>query len=281
MKALLGVVALVVAVAVISIYGCGPRGDVARDSVIAKIDDFLGKTNVKRAEIERQYRTLIDDLTEVSEKRINAKVRIDQLEQKKKRSEEKVAEIVGKMKKLQGVLQEVSAAGQYEKDGKTWTAEQLDEAAKELEKSYASEKAELETNLKTSLEAMQRAYDFLDKQEKAGKEMKSQIESKLEMIDSRRKAAENFRSAQSTMGGQTSITEKYKELNTNLDDLFVDVESAMQVEEGKLSELNIDSSTSKVDELLAEPADLNSTMNRLDAILGGEAAKSGAGTDDK
>jgi len=268
MKAVMvGLVLCAILVAAVFVYGCGPRAGVVQDKILAQIDSFLGELNVKRKTIEDQYRTLIADLGNVREQRIKTQVRYEQLEQKKAGTEARVKEIMGKLAALKELVKQANEAGELERNGRTWTAAELDKAANELIDEYNSAKTELESNLKVSIDTMKRALDFLVKQESAGDAMKKDIEVKLKTIDERKAAAESVRSARSMVGGETSITEKYAALNKNLDDLFVDVESALRGEEQALNDLP--NTTKMADDLLAQPTDLGNTLGKLDAILGG------------
>ncbi len=266
MKALVGVLAAAAVIGLVVFYGCGPRGAVAKDKIVAQIDKLLGELDVKKKKIEQDYAALRTDMEDVREKRINTEVRLEQLNLKKTNAEAKVAEIKGKMESLQALLTQAKDSGSVEKNGKSWTADELNQAAQELIGAYNSAKTELETNLKTSIDAMSRALDFLKKQETAGKDMITQIETKMQEIDSRKVAMDAVKNATDLAGNETSITEKYASLSKEIEGLFVDVETAMRKEEENLRDLQ--SNTSIADELLAEPADLNSTLNQLDAILG-------------
>jgi hypothetical protein len=69
------------------------------------------------------------------------------------------------------------------------------------------------------------------------------------------------------VGNDTSINDKINELTKQIDGMFVDVETAMRVEEQKLTDLQ--NQTSTVDDLLTETgSDLDATMSEIDAILG-------------
>jgi hypothetical protein len=69
------------------------------------------------------------------------------------------------------------------------------------------------------------------------------------------------------VGNDTSINDKINSLSKEIDNMFVDVETAMRVEEAKLNELQ--NQTMSADELLTETgSDLDATMSEIDAILG-------------
>lgn len=268
MKALVGVLALVAVVGAVAFYGCGPRGAVAKDKIVAQIDKLLGELDVKKKKIEQEYAKLKTDIENVRERRINTEVRLEQLTLKKKNAEGKITEIKGKMTALQALVKKAteSESKSVENNGATWSAEQLNKASAELVAEYQAAEKELNSNLKTSIDAMTRSLDFLKKQEDAGKQMVVQIETKMQEIDARKIAMDAVKNATDLAGNESSITEKYGALSKEIEDLFVDVETAMRKEEENLQDLQ--SNTSIADEILAEPADLNSTLNQLNAILG-------------
>ena len=94
------------------------------------------------------------------------------------------------------------------------------------------------------------------------------LEGKIGEIDSKKVAIDAVRHATSVAGEDKSVSDRINALNKEIDEMFIDVETAMRVEESKLSELQ--SQTSSADELLAEPEDLNSTMAEIDALLGND-----------
>ncbi len=272
MKTVVGLLMVVVAVGLVAVYGCGPRAGVAQDKIIAQIDKVLGEMDVKKKKIEIDYRKLQTDMENVRTQRIGTAVRLETLKKKQENSKAEIEVITGKMTLLSALVEEAKKPennGKIEKNGKTYTAEDLNKTAQDLISEYKKKKTEMESNLKTSIDAMERSLDFLKKQESAGKQMMEQIATKMEEIDSRKVAMDAVKSATATAGGQTSITDKYQSLNKEIEDLFANVETAMRTEEEKLKDLATQSSTA--DELLAEPTDLDATMSQLDAILGKSA----------
>ena len=269
MKAVVGLLLVVVVVGLVAVYGCGPRASVAGDKIVAQIDKVLGEMEVKKKKIEQDYRKLQSDMDNVRAQRIGTEVRLETLKKKQGNSAAEIDIIKGKMTRLSALVAEVKESGSIERNGKTYTAEDLNKTAQELVEDYNKKKTEMETNLKTSIDAMERSLEFLKKQETAGKQMMEQIATKMEEIDSRKVAMDAVKSATATAGGQTSITDKYQSLNKEIEDLFANVETAMRTEEEKLKDL--ESHTSTADELLAEPTDLDATMSQLDAILGKSA----------
>jgi hypothetical protein len=107
----------------------------------------------------------------------------------------------------------------------------------------------------------------LASQEKAAVDMLAKLDLKIAEIKDKKIAIDAVKSATSMVGNDTSINDKINELTKQIDGMFVDVETAMRVEEQKLTDLQ--NQTSTVDDLLTETgSDLDATMSEIDAILG-------------
>ncbi len=261
--------ALVLALIVGTVIGCGPRAGVAADKMIAQLDKVLGELDVKRKSIEQNQKKIQSEMRTLRDKRIGTEVRLEQLEKKKAASEDELAKSKANLKRLRDLIEEVQTSGSIEKNGKTYTAEDLQKIAGETTRKYTSAEANV-TNLQTSIEALTRSVNFLKTQESTSKELMDKLEGKISEIDSKKVAIDAVRHASSVAGDDKSVSDRINALNKEIDEMFIDVETAMRVEESKLTELQ--SQTSSADELLAEPQDLNATMAEIDALLGKDGA---------
>ena len=79
--AIIGVLAIAL-IAGVTIIGCGPRAQVAADKIVAQIDKVLGELNVKLKKVENAYAELQTSTEGMREKRIDAKVRLEKLQEK-------------------------------------------------------------------------------------------------------------------------------------------------------------------------------------------------------
>lgn len=272
-KKLVPAVLLVMALGVVTLPGCGPRAGVIKDKVVAQFDKLLGELDVKKKKIELEAAKLESDLDDIRQKRIETEVRLENLKSKKANAEADLKKILDRMSQMSELIKSAGDSGSVEKNGKTYTAEQLKATADELIADHARAKKELETNLTTSLNAMNRAYDFLKKQEAAGLKFKEDIRARMSEIENKKAAIDTAKSSALLAGTETSITEKYKDLSKQIEDLSVDIETQFRTEEENLKDLDRD--TKLADELLGESGDLKSTLSQMDAILG--AANGSAG----
>lgn len=266
MKTVVALLLLVVVAGAVAFYGCGPRVAVIQDKLVKQFDELLGSLDVKKKKIEQDSARLAKDLQDVRDKRIETEVRLENLTARKAGSEKSLKEILAKMETLNGMIRDAGDAGTIEKNGRTFTAEQLNTTAKDLVAQHERAKKEIETSLASSIGAMTRALDFLKKQEAAGNQMMADIRAKMEEIENKKAAIDTARSSALLVGGETSITEKYKDLQSQIENLSVDIETAFRREEENLKDLDVN--TRLADELLQEDTDLKATQRLLDSILG-------------
>jgi hypothetical protein len=168
--------------------------------------------------------------------------------------------------RVQPKMEEAKVNGKIELNGREVTADELNRMATDLINRVKSKESELGSQ-KTSIDALKRSADFLASQEKAAADMLGKLDLKISEIKDKKIAIDAVKSATSMVGNDTSINDKINSLSKEIDNMFVDVETAMRVEEAKLNELQ--NQTMSADELLTETgSDLDATMSEIDAILG-------------
>ena len=250
---------------VLGFVGCGPRAEVAKDKIIAQIDKILGELDVKRKKIEVKRRALVKDMEDLRKSRISTGVRLEQLAKKEKSVNARMDKIVKDAAKLKERRAELGDDGKLERNGKEYTEDDLMALAQKLGKNAEILKNEKKM-VATQIESLTRSFDFLKKQEATAKELMSKLEIKIEEIDSKKVAMDAIRKTKVAAGDQKSMSDRFEKLSEEIDGMFVDVESAMRLEEEKLTELQAE--TDSADELLYDPKSLDESMAELDAILG-------------
>jgi chromosome segregation ATPase len=265
-------VVLIIGVAVLGgvfyFAGCGPRMGVIADKAVNAIDEALGKLNVKEKDITQKQAALKKDLDRVREERIKLEVRLEQMELKKQGMDKEVEESKKKLEKIQEILNSFTEEQEtVERNGTTYTKAEVKKMADDLIAKHKSLTGDMAQSVNTSVEAMKKSYAILKDQEGAGKDMMAKLDSKIAEIQQKKEAIDTLKSS-SIITGDSSIMTKIDELSKQVQDLDVDIETALRVEETKMNE--IVSQTKTVDELLAEPTDVSSTMSEIDAILGGK-----------
>jgi chromosome segregation ATPase len=246
--------------------GCGARAEVAKDKVLAQLDKVLGELNVKEKQIDIKRRELTGEMQVVREKKFNAAVRLELLTKKQDSSKQELEKLKQGLARVQPKMEEAKVNGKIELNGREVTADELNRMATDLINRVKSKESELGSQ-KTSIDALKRSADFLASQEKAAADMLGKLDLKISEIKDKKIAIDAVKSATSMVGNDTSINDKINSLSKEIDNMFVDVETAMRVEEAKLNELQ--NQTMSADELLTETgSDLDATMSEIDAILG-------------
>lgn len=266
MMKFLGLVVLVGVIGLVAYVGCGPRGQVAMDEITKRLDKALGELNVKRKEIENKQRELQTQLSELSEKRVQGQVRLELLTEKKQKSEEALTVIKSKVAQVAELVKQANASETktVSRNGKEYTAADLQAAAKEVADALQSEDAKSKANL-AGYNALKQSVDFLVAQEKQAKELMGKLASKISEIDAKKIAVDAVRENTILAGDNKSIGSGLEQLSKEIENLGVDVEAALRIETEKMNQMSQQNSVA--DELLSAPADLDSTQKMLEDLL--------------
>ncbi len=263
----LGALVLALGVGVAFFYGCGPRAEVAANKVIAQLDKVLGNLEVKRTKIKQNREKIVKKLANSRDKRVGAEVRLELFEKKKAASEAKLEKTKQDLQKLKGIIEEAKASesGTVTRNGKDFTTEDIAASVVKLTQQYKLDEANVK-NLQVSIDALSRSVTVLKTQEKSATDLMINLDNKIAEIDNKKIAVDAVRQASVLSGDDASISDDINALNKEIEDMFVEVESALRVEEEKINAMQAE--TDAVDELLAEPTDLGGLMDDIDALLG-------------
>ena len=247
-----------------AVIGCGPRAEVAKDKILAKIDSVLGELDVKRKKIEKKQKELQGKLNEFRKKQYAAEARLELMVEKKEESEKKIEEIRSSLEKLQEKTKS-AVDGKIELGGKSFTVDQFQEYTQSKITLFKSENTKLE-GMKQGIAALSKSMDFLKSQAKTAKELMDKMAVKIQNIDAKKYAVDAVKQASVIGGETTSINDDLAALEKEIDDLSVDVEATLKLEQSKLDDLN--NSTSEIDRLLKETPNLDALNSEIDDILG-------------
>jgi DNA repair exonuclease SbcCD ATPase subunit len=267
MMKFLGLLMLVAVVGLVAYVGCGTRAEVAMDQITKRLDKALGELNIKRKEIEKKQGELQAQLAELSEKRVQGQVRLELLQEKKKNSDEALASVRSKVQQVAELVKEANASESKKitRNGKDYTAADLQAAAKEVADALQSEEAKSKANL-AGYNALKSSVDFLVAQEKQAKDLMGKLASKISEIDAKKIAVDAVRENTILAGDNKSIGSGLEQLSKEIENLGIEVEAALRIETEKMDSLS--SSNSVADELLsAPPADLDATQKMLEDLL--------------
>lgn len=259
---------LILAVCTTSFTGCGARAEVAKDKILAKLDKVLGELDVKRKEIEIKQRELRKQLDDVRQRRIESKVRLENLMEKKKASETKLNGLKQKLAKVKALVDEAAASedGTITREEKTYSKADIEKSGQKVIAAFKAEQTRI-GGMEAGIKALQDSFNFLQTQETTAVELMDKLAVKIEAIDAKKIAVDAVKEATSISGDTQSMNDSLADLEKDIEELSIDLETALRVEESKLADL--DSSNSAADELLRETTNLDSLSSEIDDILSG------------
>jgi len=247
---------------------CGPRTQVAKDKITARIDNMLGDIDVKRAAIQSELDGLKTGLEKMRKTRLKAQVKLSLLEKKIDPVNSRIAKIDEALGKLRDHL---SAKQDVEINGKTYKPAEVQKMAQDLIAQRKELSAEVE-NLNMGAEGLKRSVTMLETQQKRYETKHKNLSAQVAQIDAKKIALDALKESSSAMGGNhETLSNNVKELETNIEDLFVDVEASLLAEEEKWDEAEAENTIASVDKTLEALAGPKDTAAEIDAILGAPA----------
>jgi chromosome segregation ATPase len=242
------------------------RLGVVQDKVNSQLDKVLGDLNVKEKQIDMKRQELSTEMNSVRAKMAGAAVRYELLLKKQEATKQELEKLKLGLERVKPKMDEAKAVGKIELNGREVSAEELNRMASELVSRAKSKESQVSSQ-QTSIDALKKTVDFLSSQENAALDILSKLDLKVSEIKDKRVAIDAVKTANGLGQNDSSLTDKIGALSKEIDNMFVDVETTMRVEEGKLNDLK--SQTISADELLTETgSDLDTTMGEIDAILG-------------
>ncbi len=278
MKALVSLIlvaALVAGVYMLSSGGCKAQTQVASDKLMDKINNWLGDLDVKRKEISNQIDELDKAVENVRQKKVQAEVRLEEYQKKVDPIKRRITRIKEGLIAFQPY---VSSEEDVEINGKTYTPEQIRDSINTLADEYESLNQKL-GGYEVSIKAFRQSYELLARQQSSAGETMRKLKDKLNEIDVKKEALDSMKTAQTILGEGGTISDEFTKLETQINDLFVEVESGMRIESEKISERerDLDTSGSNVDDVLDQLQSVDATAARLEQILGPAAGDNDSG----
>jgi chromosome segregation ATPase len=262
-----GLLGLVAFVAIGAYVGCGPRGQVAMDKITDRLDRALGEMTIQRKNIENKQTELRKQLETVKEQRIKSEVKLELLADKKQKLESVLNEVKGKIEQVNDLLKEAnsSESKSIARNGKTYSANDLQNAANEVAMRFRNEKAQLDATI-AGHNALEASVAFLKKQEAEAARLMNELGIKISEIDAKKIAVDAVRdNSEFIAGDNKSISANLEALTKDIEKLGIDVETALRIETSKMNE--IAKTDSVADDLLSQPPDLDATQKMLEDLL--------------
>lgn len=269
MSRAIGLLILVAFICVGLYIGCGPRAGVAKDAAIKKIDELLGPLNVKQKEVEMAYADVKEASAGLRDKRIEAQVRVESLNEKKAVDENVEAKLISDLGKLKQMLTDAESTGSIERNGKEISIEQLKSLADGIVKQIKLLKGKIKNN-DVITAAWAKNLEILKKNDDTSKAQLTQLENQLDQIRSKKSALDAMKEAATIAGPGASISDKFNELTADVDELLVNIDTELKIEETKIDERIAEVQTDNLvtlEELLDDKTDISSTMSEIDKLL--------------
>ncbi len=243
---------LIVAIVVGAYVGCGPRAQVAGEKILGKIDDMLGTLDVKLKEVKMAHASLKKGAEENYVMRQKSAYKVEDLEEKQKEVEAKIAKQSSDLERVIGMLEDGSLADDKEKKN------ELTAFAESRAKSLTALKTQLEASIKPLLASHKKALSLQLKNEKASKAQLAKLETKISQIEAEKVRLDTMKQTQAIVGSSESISDKFADLEKSVADLLIETKARGDIEEEK-----VDDRLATIDEDVS-----------LDDILGKESESS-------
>ena len=247
------------------VYGCGSRAEVAKKKVLDRLDDMLGKMDVQRQEIDDGMRATKKAVEGVRKARITAQVKSDQIDEKAKPFEEKLAQCDQTLVKLRNLLKADQPA---EIAGKTYSVSELKDMAGKVIQARKDAEKQID-GFKTARENMRKVVANLSTQQQALETRLTSLQGQVAKLDAEMAAAKTMKQASASMGDKdASLAANLDSLEEKVASLSADVRAELQSESEKWSEAKTDKAISDVDAFIRDSQRPTDTVAEIDRILG-------------
>ena len=241
------------------------RVDLAKKTVLEKIDDMLGKMDVQKAEIDNGIKSAKQAADGVRKAKIRAQVQLDQLAEKVRPFEEKVAACDASLVKLRDAI---AADMPTTLAGKTYSVDELKAMAGKV--IAERKKADTEINgFKTARESMTKQVAMLaDTQQKIETKV-TNLQAQIVRLDGEIAAAKAMKQASAAMGDANStFSDNLDELEKKIATLSGDARAELANETDRWSSSSTEKAISEVDAFIRDSQKPSDTLAEIDAILG-------------
>ena len=247
--------------------GCGPRAEVAKDKLLAKIDSMLGEMDVKRKEIETSVNALEDGINGIRKAKIKAQVKQDQIKRQAAPFEEKLKSVDTTLAKLRDHLASGESA---EIGGKTYSPAELKAMADKVLTARKELVAQTEGYQKSQA-SLQKVVASLDRKQTEYQRRLTSLKSQIAEIDSKAIALKAMQDASAAMGeSEKTLAANIDDLEAKVNDLYADVEAEFLSEDEKWNETEAAAEIDAVDAFIAATQNPTDTLAEIDKILAGE-----------
>ena len=265
MRRFLLILALCVIPATLVIYGCGSRGEVAKKKVLDRLDDMLGKMDVQRQEIDDGMKATKKAVEGVRKARITAQVKLDQIDEKVKPHEEKLAQCDQTLVRLRDLLKADQPA---DIAGKSYSVADLKDMAGKVIQARKDAEKQID-GFKIARDSMKKVVGDLSKQQQVLETRLTSLQGQVAKLDAEMSAAKAMKQASASMGDKdATLAANLDSLEEKVASLSGDVRAELQSESEKWSEAKTDKAISDVDAFIRDSQRPTDTVAEIDRILG-------------
>jgi phage shock protein A len=249
--------------------GCSDAGkarvDVAKKKLLDQIDDALGKMDVQKAEIDNGIKSAKLAAGGIRKAKIKAQVSLDQLDEKVRPHQDKIAKCDETLAKLRDAIKADTPA---DFGGKTYTVIELKDMAGKVIQSR-KECDDQVKGFETARQNMQNVVATISKQQQELEARITKLQAANSKLDAEMAAAKAMKQASATMGdGSTTLTENLDELERKLASLSADVRGELVGESEKWSPAGADKAINDVDAFIKSAQTPSDPVAEIDRILG-------------
>ena len=257
-------VCLVVGVGLFYFVG-SDRTEVAKKKVLDRLDGVLGKMDVQRQEIDTGIKSTAQAVDGIRKAKIKAQVKLEQIDDRTKPYQEKIAQCDQTLSKLRDLL----AANQpADIAGKTYSVNDQKDMANKIIQARKDAENQIK-GFKTARDNMQQVVATLGKQQQALEHRLTSLQSQLTKLDTELMAARAMKEASAAMGDKdTTLAANLDNLESKIASLAADVRVELQGETDKWSEVNTNRTINEVDAFIQASQQPTDTVFEIDRILG-------------
>lgn len=236
---------------------------VGGDTLATRIDKALGEFTVRRTEVKTGMTNLEQSAKKIQEGQIASQVQAEQLSDRLKGVEEKKASAQASLQKLRDLIakNEPATLG-----GRLYSVAEMQAMAESLINAFKS--------LDTQSGGMTKARDLLVSNAKTlqtrldqAKATLDSMRGQVETIDAKLLALNTMRDAAKVSGSGTDLADKFKEVQQQIDSLYVKVETGLRVEEQNWKTATTGAPVD-VESALKATTDTETTLSKIDEVLG-------------
>jgi chromosome segregation ATPase len=247
---------------------------VAKDKVIEKINEMLGKLDVQQKEIEIAFNDVTKRTDAMEEQMYTAKANIKNLERKRDEFQNSEDTLRKELEQLKPLLAEAAASESksIEKNGKVQSLDVLKTLTDARVKKFNRNKELMAAN-QTILDTWTKNYNILKKNTDVSKKQLDQLATRIEEIENKKIALDAMVKSASIAAPGVSLSDEFDKLTANVDDLLVKVDAKLEMEgdkiDDRIAEMS-DLADESLSEILGDKTDIGETMDDLDKILGND-----------